>query len=213
MEKIPLSRRQWLLATSGMLLPNIVTAKSTSVASITTSDLVEYPHLRKPIQTLLSNSLALTRKKLSYQYGSCDPANGGMDCSGTVYHTLRSVGIQPPRSSHTIYLWAKKAGTIKRVANVHRVDDPKLNGMKPGDLMFWEGTYDVGERNPPISHVMIYLGTSKKDGKGVVFGASSGRRYRGQKIHGVSVFDLRMPSAESSSKFVAYGRIPGLGKG
>ena len=57
---------------------------------------------------------------------------------------------------------------------------------------------------------MIYFGTLKSDGKPVVFGASSGRRYRGRAIHGVSVFDLGLPAAESKSRFVGYGPIPGL---
>ena len=57
---------------------------------------------------------------------------------------------------------------------------------------------------------MIYLGTLKEDGRGVVFGASDGRRFRGKKITGVSVFDWKIPSASSPSKFVAFGPVPGL---
>jgi hypothetical protein len=96
---------------------------------------------------------------------------------------------------------------------VTSTEDPVFAKLKPGDLLFWEGTYDSGERDPPISHVMIFLGTLKADGKGVMFGASSGRRYRGKTIHGVSVFDWEVPQEDSDSKFVAYGPIPGLRSG
>ena len=89
-------------------------------------------------------------------------------------------------------------------------EDPVFADLKPGDLLFWEGTYETGERLPAISHVMIYLGTLKEDGEGVVFGASSGRRYRGKTIHGVSVFDWDVPDGESKSRFVGFGPIPGL---
>jgi hypothetical protein len=59
---------------------------------------------------------------------------------------------------------------------------------------------------------MIYLGTLKADGKGVVFGASDGRRFRGKKITGVSVFDWRVPPSSSTSKFVGFAPIPDLVK-
>ena len=112
--------------------------------------------------------------------------------------------------SHTIYLWVKNHGQMTRLTHVHSPDHPTLRLLKPGDLVFWEGTYSVEERNPPISHVMVYLGTLKKDGKGVLFGASSGRRFRGKKIHGVSVFDFKVPTATSKARLVGFGPIPGI---
>ena len=41
-------------------------------------------------------------------------------------------------------------------------------------------------------------------------GASDGRRYRGIKRNGVSVFDFVLPKADSRSVFVGYARVPGL---
>ncbi|HRQ90809.1 MAG TPA: hypothetical protein PLA50_18615, partial [Bacteroidia bacterium] len=39
---------------------------------------------------------------------------------------------------------------------------------------------------------------------------SDGRRYRGKRISGVSVFDWEVPKEDSDSKFVGYGPIPGF---
>lgn len=184
--------------------------KKVSVASLKPRDLNEFDALPKTVQQLIRNGLDLTGKKLGYTFGSADPKRGGMDCSGTVYHTLQSIGVKPPRSSYDMYQWVKGAGLLREALGVSKLTDPAFSRIKPGDLLFWQGTYDTGGKNPPISHVMIYIGTLKKDGHPVVFGASSGRRYRGKAIHGVSVFDLGLPSPGSKASFVGYGPIPGL---
>ncbi len=186
-------------------------AEPASVASIEPEDLVEYEDSPPEVKKLIDFALDLTKKELSYTFGSNSPEKKGMDCSGTIQCTLSNVGVEGvPRSSHTIYRWADAAGELTSVRGVKSLDDPAFDELKPGDLLFWEGTYETAERDPPISHVMLFLGTLKKDGQGVVFGASSGRRYRGKRIHGVSVFDWRLPSSRSKSKFVAYGPVPGL---
>lgn len=186
-------------------------AKPASVASIDPEDIAEYETANPAVRALIENALKLTDKKLTYQFGSNSPSNKGMDCSGTVQHTLQTMGLESvPRSSYAMYHWAEEQSELTHTPGVTSTDDDVFEGLKPGDLLFWEGTYETGDRNPPISHVMIFLGTLKKDGEGVVFGASDGRRYRGKKICGVSVFDWKVPSKGSSSKFVAYGPIPGF---
>ncbi len=181
------------------------------VASIRPGDLVEYRDQPRRVQSLIEYALSLTTRDLAYTFGSASPEKGGMDCSGTVSHTLGAIGYaNPPRMSHRIYLWMEEAGTLKKLEHVYSPNHPTLTLLRPGDLLFWEGTYALKDRNPPISHVMIYLGTWKKDGRGVLFGASSGRRFRGKKIHGVSVFDLSVPSRESKAKLVGFGTPPGL---
>lgn len=189
----------------------VVSAEPASVASIEPGDLVEYEDSPERIKKMIDLALDLTKMKLAYTFGSNSPAKKGMDCSGTIQRTLLDAGVEGvPRSSFTIYNWAKDEGNLTSVRGEVSLDDPVFDDLKPGDLLFWEGTYETAKRDPPISHVMLFLGTLKEDGKGVVFGASSGRRYRGKKIHGVSVFDWRLPSASSKSKFVAYGPVPGL---
>jgi len=180
------------------------------VSSLPPAELVEFASCPEEIQELLRYGLSLTEEELRYQYGSGDPANGGMDCSGTVSHILRNQGYAAPRMAHTIYRWADRQGDLTRVEACHSRRDPQLDGLRPGDLLFWEGTYDVGERNPPISHVMIYLGRKQSNGKPVMVGASSGRYYEGRARHGVSVFDFRMPRRTSSARFVAYAKLPGI---
>lgn len=181
------------------------------MATIQPSDLVEYETESPEVRQLIEVSLDLTKKKLGYQFGSNSPSQRGMDCSGTVQAALSRVGLtELPRSSYDFYDWAKKEGDLVATPGVVSTADEVFAKLRPGDLLFWKGTYTTKGRNPAISHVMIYLGTLKADGAGVVFGASDGRRYRGKRICGVSVFDWEVPGKESSSKFVGYGPVPGL---
>ena len=194
----------------GVVLTGPAVADEVSVASIEPDELAEYDEQPEKIRQLIDYALSLTRRELGYSFGSNAPENAGMDCSGTVQHTLAKVGVGLPRSSYAQYQWARQQGALTHVRDVHSIDHPSLEDLKPGDLLFWTGTYSTPGRTPPISHVMIYLGTMKSDGRAVMYGASSGRRYRGQKIHGVSVFDFKVPSKESAARFIAFGSVPGL---
>lgn len=185
--------------------------RKVEVSSLKPDDIREFADQPESIQQLLRYALGLTKKKLGYRYGSCEPANGGMDCSGTVHHILKHHGFKPPRQANTLYLWVEENGHLRRIRRPPAdVSDPQLADVKPGDLLFWEGTYNVGKRNPPTSHVMIFVGHKKSDGKPVMVGASSGRYYEGKARHGVSLFDFKMPSGKGSSKFVGYGPVPGF---
>ena len=166
------------------------------------------------MQQLLTSALELTTRDLTYTYGSADPANGGMDCSGFVYYVLSKNGIADvPRSSSEQYVWLRRAGKFEPVLS--RKDDSfELENLQPGDLLFWTGTYSI-ERDPPITHAMIYLGREKKTGERVMVGASDGRIYQGQSRYGVSIFDFKIPRPEKDNgklhpTFIGYGHIPGL---
>lgn len=189
------------------------TASEADVSSLKPSDIREFDEQPAQVQRLLQYALDLTGQNLGYQYGSNNPSNGGMDCSGTVQHILTKNGFSSPRQANTIYLWAEKHGTLNRVKSASSVSDPQLRNLQPGDLLFWEGTYNVGKRNPPTSHVMLFLGHKKSDGKPVMVGASSGRYYAGKARHGVSVFDFKMPRKGSTSQFVGFGAVPGIETG
>lgn len=200
----------WVLVLT-LLSPLLLALEPASVASISPEDLVDFEVQPAPIQQMIQNALSLTREELTYQFGSNSPENPGMDCSGSVQFVLKSIGLEkPPRTSFEFYEWAHQSGNLTATEGVHSTEDPVFETLKPGDLLFWTGTYSTTKRDPPISHVMIFLGRLKEDGEGVVFGASDGRRFRGQRITGVSVFDWKVPSAESTSKFVAFGPIPGF---
>jgi peptidoglycan DL-endopeptidase CwlO len=167
------------------------------------------------VRQILDAGLALTKENLGYTYGSADPADGGMDCSGFIYYVLKQNGFPDvPRDSSQQYVWVRKAGDFNAVVS-RKEDSFELNDLKPGDLLFWRGTYNI-DRDPPITHTMIYLGREKRTNKRVMVGSSDGRTYDGKQRWGVSVFDFKMPSppqsgdARISPVFVGYGRIPGL---
>jgi cell wall-associated NlpC family hydrolase len=189
-----------------------------SVATITPGNLREFNDQPPKVQELIRNALALTEQNLTYTYGSSDPSAGGMDCSGFIYYVLtKSEFKDVPRDSSEQYAW------IRQNSNFHAVlsrnsKSFEFRELKPGDLMFWSGTYKVN-REIPISHVMIYLGTEKSTKKPVMVGASEGRSYAGIRRNGVSVFDFKMPTGEPNNsdpdliaRFEGYGAIPGLRK-
>jgi peptidoglycan DL-endopeptidase CwlO len=169
------------------------------------------------VQRLLTSALELTTRNLDYEYGSADPANGGMDCSGFVYFVLKQNGIDDvPRDSSEQYIWLRRTGKFEPVVS-QKEDSFEFDNLKPGDLLFWTGTYSI-QRDPPITHAMIYLGREKKTGMRVMVGASDGRTYQSQQRFGVSVFDFKMPRADKDEiengktrpRFVGYAHIPGL---
>lgn len=180
------------------------------VATISPSELASFGDNPPAVQKLLQAALDLTTKNLGYLYGSADPSQPGMDCSGTVYYLLQQQGMKDvPRSSDEQYAWVRKSGNFRAVEST-KADSFEFNELKPGDLLFWEGTYNI-QRDIPITHSMIYLGKAKSDGLALMVGASDGRSYRGKKCYGVSVFEFKMPPAGSKSRFVGYAHLPGLG--
>lgn len=182
------------------LIPPIVA----SVDSANIQGFAEYP---PAIQKLLETSIGLTKQNLGYLYGAETPSEKGMDCSGTVYYILRENGIKDvPRSSAEQYYWVKAKGTFVATTSSD-LKSPEFANLKPGDLLFWSGTYNT---TAAASHAMIYMGKAQSDGLMLMVGASDGRSYRGKKCFGVSVFDFRLPKPESKSKFLGYAKIPGL---
>ncbi|NJK93019.1 MAG: C40 family peptidase [Blastochloris sp.] len=165
-------------------------------------------------QELIRAAYQLDARGLGYRYGSADPAQGGMDCSGSVQYLLKTLGWkQLPRASDGFYRWIWQAGTFKAV-NGSTFESFEWAQLQPGDLLFWTGTYEVQKnRDPAISHVMIYLGQDEKSGRRLMFGASEGRRYLDQTKNGVGIFDFILPRPQSNSskpqpRFIGYGRLP-----
>ncbi len=202
---------------------NATQSATAAVSSIEPAEIEGFDTQPEPIRQLLTAALELTKKNLTYTYGSDDPANGGMDCSGTVSHLLKSQGFTDvPRQASEQYSWVRQKSRVYPVLS-KKQDNAELKELRPGDLMFWTGTYNV-DRDPPVTHTMIYLGRRKKDGHRLMFGSSDGRPYDGQKRNGVSVFDFRMPAAregdaadaataavpDHAPDFAGYGPIPGI---
>ena len=183
--------------------------------TLSPDQIADYDGYPPKVRQILDAGLTLTKQNLGYTYGSADPKNGGMDCSGFIYYVLQQNGLPDvPRDSSQQYVWVRKAGDFKAVLS-RKEDSFELDDLKPGDLLFWRGTYNI-DRDPPITHTMIYLGREKRTNKRVMLGSSDGRTYDGKQRWGVSVFDFKMPpppksgDAKISPVFVGYGRIPGL---
>ena len=184
-------------------------------ATLDPTDLAEFSAQPPRVQELITAALALTKRNLGYTFGSDDPARGGMDCSGTISYVLRAHGWKDvPRDSPSQYAWTRTAGGAFHEVASKSADSAEFAGLRPGDLLFWSGTYNTGRSGVAVSHVMLYLGTETTTHQRVMFGASDGRSYHGVQRFGVSVFDFKMPRPDQvKTDFLGYARIPSLGNG
>ncbi len=181
--------------------------------SILTNELTEFGNLTEKRQRLITDSLQLvnTHGWLKYKFGSSEPQEGGFDCSGAMYYLLRKHGMQPPRTSAEQFVWIKTAKSGKAEMQNITSMEVMLENLKPGDLLFWSGTYvPTDGRKIEITHVAMYLGKEKKDGLPVMVSSTSGRSYRGKRCDGYGVYEFKIPQASSRSKLVGYGTPPGL---
>jgi peptidoglycan DL-endopeptidase CwlO len=183
-------------------------------ATISQSDIADYDSYPAGVRRVLDLGLSLTNQNLGYKYNSADPANGGMDCSGLIHYLLSQAGIKDvPRDARDQYMWLRKAGSFQPV-QAKRNEDAELKGLKPGDLLFWAGSYSFNH-DPQITEIMLYLGREKGTNQRLMFGASEGRSYKGQLQAGVRVFDFKpgrsrpKKNSEPGPTFVGYGHIPG----
>ncbi len=190
--------------------PSPSASPAVEVSSLKPEDLRGFHNNPPEVQELLTAALELTERDLGYLYGSADPERGGMDCSGTIYFLLQKMGIADvPRSASQQYVWVRKSDAFKPVVSTS-LDSFELDALKPGDLLFWTGTYSVNV-DPPVTHTMIYLGRARTDGRQLMVGASDGRTFRGAQKYGVSVFDFVIPKPNGKnpmSRFIGYAQIP-----
>lgn len=142
-------------------------------------------------QKLIETCRWLSQQNLAYGQSWQPPGHPyiiTMDCSNTVRFIVWKVfGLNLPRTASSQYVQLKRKEKVKPVPLQAdgRVDSSQLLAeMRSGDLLFWEWTYNV-PRDPPISHVMIYLGR-KKDGQAMIAGSS--QRGDGERGGGVDVY-------------------------
>lgn len=186
------------------------TPRPAAVSTVSIEDISDFAKYPKQVQSLIQSAMALTRLELAYTYGSHEPGKGGMDCSGTVYHVLGFQGLKGvPRQSDEMCGWVEKKSQLHLTPTATAFDHAEFADLKPGDLLFWTNTTET-KRKLPVTHVMIYLGKQKQTGKRIVFGASDGRSFQGERRSGVSVFDFHLPKAESTARLYGYGPVPGL---
>jgi peptidoglycan DL-endopeptidase CwlO len=196
--------------------PSSIVKKATTPNAITPiAEIADSESYSPEVKKMVDLGLNLTTRNLGYKINSADPAGGGMDSSGFVYHVLSQSGIKGvPRDAREQYVWVRKAGTFEAVL-AQRDDSFELDALKPGDLLFWATPYSVS-REPDVIQTMIYIGRDKATNQRLMVGASEGRAYKGQMWKGVSVFDLKIgrtaskANKEPAAVFVGYGHIPGL---
>jgi len=143
-----------------------------------------------------------------------------MDCSNTARYLYKvTAGIELPRTASDQYYYLHlqgKAWDVPRIAMGMPDTNYLRDNLKPGDLLFWENTYRP-ERQPPITHVMVFLGTNEQ-GQWIMAGSqnSSGgehnRRNGGPDIY---IFRPSQPCGGYSTwlgmvhhrgRFCAFGR-------
>ena len=73
--------------------PAAANANTRPNATVEPDDIAEFAAQPPRIQQLIRDAIDLTRLNLTYTFGSADPDNGGMDCSGTIYYLLHAHGF------------------------------------------------------------------------------------------------------------------------
>jgi LysM repeat protein len=143
-----------------------------------------------------------------------------MDCSNTSRYLYRvTAGINLPRTASDQYYYLHlqgKAWDVPQNATGFADGDFLRRNLKPGDLLFWENTYRP-ERQPPITHVMVFLGTNDK-GQWIMAGSQSSRGGEHNRRNGgpdIYVFRPSQPCGgyttwlglvHHQGRFCAFGR-------
>jgi cell wall-associated NlpC family hydrolase len=143
-----------------------------------------------------------------------------MDCSNTTRYLYRvTAGIQLPRTASDQYYYLHlqdKAWDVPMTAKGFADCNFLRDNLKPGDLLFWENTYRP-ERQPPITHVMIFLG-SDSHGHWLMAGSQNGHHgfynpartgpdvYVFDPTHYAGGYTTWLGLVHHHGRFVAYGR-------
>jgi LysM repeat protein len=143
-----------------------------------------------------------------------------MDCSNTSRYLYKvTTGIQLPRTASDQYYYLHlqgKAWDVPQNSQGWADGEFLRRNLKPGDLLFWENTYRP-ERQPPITHVMVFLGTNAK-GQWIMAGSQSSRGGEHNRRNGgpdVYVFRPSQPCGgyttwlgmvHHQGRFCAFGR-------
>jgi len=169
---------------------------------------VEVPPQPVPVHQVQRVSHQLATQGLRYQFGGSHPRVGGLDCSGTVHYVLSSLGYRyVPRQSNHQYYWLERSGTLQKRRSL---DERTLSRLKPGDLLFWNGTYNTGKRWPEVSHVMVYMGRDPNTGQHWMFGGR-GSRSSGRNGNGIDFHRLDVGHGEGGrGQFIGFGSVPGI---
>jgi peptidoglycan DL-endopeptidase CwlO len=202
-----------------MILPVSILAQTAKKptgkpALITAADLADFGSLPKDRRKLIEAAITVARDSpwLPYTAQGSKPADGGFDCSGAMFFVMKSVGLDPPRTSAAQYEWLDQNERLCKVsATITDLKHPSLKNLRPADLLFWgrSAGMDSGAK-VTITHVAMYLGEEAKDRHPVMINSTDGRTYRGSKANGYGVYDFRLPKPGSRISFIGYGTPPGI---
>lgn len=147
-----------------------------------------------------------------------------MDCSNTSRYLYRRVaGIDIGRTASDQYHLLKQRGLAWRIPAGLEGDAlvaDLAQRLRPGDLLFWEHTYKP-KRNPPVTHVMVYLGRNR-GGDLLMAGSQTHGTGRDPRVAGgpdIYAFEPEAPAGGYSTwlglgrvkgRFVGYGRPLGV---
>ncbi|WP_411826519.1 C40 family peptidase [Luteolibacter sp. AS25] len=189
-------------------------AENQQPAILESSELRDFEKLEEPRRKLIEIAIETSREMqgMPYLFGGNGPKEGGFDCSGAINYILRKIDLSPPRTSSAQFEWVRDNSSLHLVSkDATNVDHASFAHLKPGDLVFWSGTYmPTDGRKLGITHVAVFMGYEKKDGRAVMINATNGRSYRGKKGNGFGVYDFRVPGSKSKSRLIGYGTPPGL---
>jgi cell wall-associated NlpC family hydrolase len=165
----------------------------------------------------------LANLNIDYDEEWCPPGEShawAMDCSNTARYLYKiTTGLELPRTASDQYYYLhlqNKAWDVPQGPDGFADTNYLRENLKPGDLLFWENTYRP-ERQPPITHVMIFLGTNDH-GQWIMAGSQTSRGGLHNRRHGgpdIYVFDPNKPCGGYSTwlglvhhqgRFCAFGR-------
>ena len=171
----------------------------------------------------MKEALTLSSQGIEYDESWRPPGEAhawAMDCSNTSRYLYKvTTGLQLPRTASDQYYYLhlqNKAWDVPQDSTGYADMAFLREKLKPGDLLFWENTYRP-ERQPPITHVMIFLGTNEK-GEWIMVGSQSSRGGMHNRRNGgpdIYVFDPHKPSGgygtwlglvRHKGRFCAFGR-------
>jgi murein DD-endopeptidase len=150
-----------------------------------------------PTQRAKFLSLVLDQHGAPYRWGAKgeDAGNGlrAFDCSGLVTWALHKVGGPDWRRTHN---------TDRLLAECNPLSGYTLEGLMPGDIVFYGARLPGGDMD--ASHVMVHIGA------GVVFGASGGdsRTLTLADAHRAGASVRACPSIHYRKDLLAFRRLP-----
>ncbi len=168
-----------------------------SLAQILGFDAPSAPSADDWAKRFLESARALGNQGIGYNEDWRPPGESRswtMDCSNTARYLYKvTAGIELPRTASDQYYYLHqqgKAWDVPRIA--YGLPDTNFlrRNLKPGDLLFWENTYRP-DRQPPITHVMIFLGVNER-GQWIMAGSqSSGGGEHNRRNGGPDIYPFR----------------------